>query len=91
MARFARDRLIQWAVIRHSMVLLNPRETNEVLGMTQYFGGALGIAEAVVPSDKPVYIMAEQEGGVWDEAHICIDCWYSEAFAPLRKALGLKD
>ena len=86
-----KDRAIQWVLVRHSMVLLNPRETNEVVSMTQYFGGALGLAEAMAPSDKPVYVMAEQEGGAWDEAHICFDCWYSPELTKLRRALGLSD
>jgi hypothetical protein len=43
-------------VIRVSPAIFNPREVNQVLGMTQMFGGALGLAEVMAGGNDAVKV-----------------------------------
>lgn len=70
-----KDGNITWMVIRTSPVLVSPKAAREVLGMTQYFGGALGLAEVMTPEPDAVKIVADEEHGSWNEIHVCSDCF----------------
>lgn len=68
--------LINWYVVRVSMAMLHPTNARETLGLMQYFGGALAIAEAMAPrADESVAIIADQPGASWSELHLCLDCY----------------
>ena len=62
-------------IVKTSLVMFNPQETNQVLGMTQYFGGALGLAEAMAPEADVVKIAGDEQERLWDKIFICMDCF----------------
>lgn len=62
-------------VIRSSLAIFNPHETNQVLGMSQYFGGALGLAEVMSPQAEVVKIAGDEQEGLWEEIFVCMDCF----------------
>ncbi len=55
--------------------MFNPQATNEVMGMTQYFGGALNLAEVMSPDVEAVKILGDEEKSLWSEIFICTDCF----------------
>jgi hypothetical protein len=67
-----------WFVLRVSTAMLNPQRARETLGMMQFFGGALGLAEAFVPEpEKAIAIVGDLPGATWTELHLCLDCYCS--------------
>lgn len=77
----------QWYVLRMSHAMLNPQTANRVLGLTQFFQGGLGLAEAF-ETEKPVVILGDCEKELMHEVHICFDCWTSKAFDGMRDLFG---
>jgi hypothetical protein len=69
---------LTWPVIRISQALLNPKAANQVMGMTQYFGGALKLAEVMTPDPDAVKIIGDEKDGEWKEVHVCLDCFISK-------------
>lgn len=70
-----------WYVLRVCQAMVNPQAANEVLGMTQMYGGfhALGIAEAMAPRpDEAVMILGDEEPKLLEEIHVCFNCWTGE-------------
>jgi hypothetical protein len=60
-----------------SLSFVSPRATQEVLGMSQFFGGihTLPLAEVFAPSsDDAVIIGGEKEPDLWNHLFICQDC-----------------
>lgn len=64
-------------VVRMSIALFNPKATNQVLGMAQYFGGHLALAELFSPHEDVVTVaMDEKEHKVLQtELFLCQDCY----------------
>lgn len=62
-------------VIRMSLAFVNPTAAQQVLGLTQYFGGALGIAEAMAPEPNAVVIGMDKERQTMTEVFLCHDCF----------------
>lgn len=60
--------------VQFDRLLLNPSKTNQVMGMNQYFGGALGLAEMFTPSPECVECLSEATGAKKDKVFICTDC-----------------
>lgn len=64
-------------LVRFSVVAFNPQSVNEVLGLTQYFQGALGLAEVFAP-DPEVATVAMDSAEFKDlavELFICSACY----------------
>jgi hypothetical protein len=70
-----KDGNITWMVIKTSLAVISPKAAQQVMGMTQYFGGALGLAEAMSPEPEAVKIVANEQDGQWSEIHVCMDCY----------------
>lgn len=64
-----------WYVIRVSHALINPTAGNQVLGLTQMFGGNLALAEVMAPETDCVLITGDKEPSLMTEIHICQDCF----------------
>jgi hypothetical protein len=64
-------------VVRFSIALFKKQAVNEVMGMTQYFGGALDLAEMFVGDDEVVRVaMDDQETKMLrTELYICQECY----------------
>jgi len=64
-------------VARFSIALFNPRATNEVLGMTQYFHGALGLAEIMSPRADVITVAMDEAQGkeLMVELFVCAECY----------------
>lgn len=56
-------------VVDRRLATIDPREANQVLGLTQYFQGALGLAEIMGPLSDPVKVSYVNE-----TALVCNDC-----------------
>lgn len=53
-----------WYVIRLSQAMLHPRHAREVVGLTQIFNGAMGLAEGMAPAaDKAVMVLGDEDPG----------------------------
>ncbi len=46
-------------ILESNMAIINAQEANQVLGLTQMFKGALGLAETMASEDKPVKTESE--------------------------------
>jgi len=64
----------QFYVLRMSLAMVKPRAANQVLGLTQIFGGALGLAEVMAPEAEAVMILGDAEPALWSEYHLCNSC-----------------
>lgn len=78
-------------VLRMSIALFKPQATNEVLGLTQIFQGALGLAEVFAPDDDAVIVAMDDKEyrELMHEFFICSDCYMKPIDLPLlveRKA-----
>jgi hypothetical protein len=63
-------------VVRASLAIVNPGPARQVLGLTQYFNGALGLAEVMAPAAEDAIIVAgDKEPGLMTELLLCFDCW----------------
>ena len=72
-----------WYVVRVSQAMLNRRAVNQTLGLTQYFQGALGLAEVFSPgADDAVLIFGDKEPALLTEIHICFDCMHDKPLGP---------
>src|SRR5580698_11127776 len=63
-----------WQVVRISMAALDRSKTQRVLGMTQFFGGNLALAE-VMTSDDCVMVLGDQDPAMMTEFNICQTCF----------------
>src|SRR3990172_12388495 len=78
-------------VIRLSFALFKPRTTNEVLGLTQFFQGSLGLAEVFAP-DQDVVVVAMDDKELQELTHeffVCQNCYIQPIDFPMlveRKA-----
>lgn len=64
----------QFYVLKLSLAIIDAREANNTLGLTQMFGGALGLAEAMSPTPNAVKIAGEHDARLWDTLFLCRDC-----------------
>lgn len=61
--------------VKVQQMMLDTRAANQVLGLTQIFGGALGLAEAMAPVDDVTIKLQEEETAV------CQDCFLGSGLA----------
>lgn len=72
-----------WYVLQQSIALVKPQAFNQVAGLTQMFGGALGLAEVMAPDAEAVAILCDQpDAPKAAEIHICFEC-YTRKFGNL--------
>jgi hypothetical protein len=64
-------------LVRYSIAVFNQAAINEVLGMTQYFQGALGLAEAMAPRADVVTVAMDESkhSALMVELFICANCY----------------
>ncbi len=65
-------------VLRFSMAVVNVRGLQRRMGLAQIFGGGsagFNLAGVMGTSEPAAVIMAEEEGGSWNEIFLCMDCW----------------
>lgn len=75
-----------WYVLRVSLVMFT-QAANEVLGLCQVYGGlrAIKIAEAMAPAaDDAVMIAGEKDPELWQEVHVCMECYHEKLDAVAR-------
>lgn len=60
-------------VLRISQAMFMP-STNEVLGLTQCFRGALALAEAMAPEPEVVMVLGDEDKALQTELFICQEC-----------------
>jgi|GEM_PF-4489249 len=61
-------------VVRVSQAFVLPRQANQVLGLTQYLGGNLPLAEIFAPDDDVVKILGDENKELMHEIFLCQDC-----------------
>lgn len=64
-------------VVRVSMAVIT-QGANQTLGLAQYFGGNLALAETLSPEPSPVMLMGEEDQELWTELLICQNCYTEE-------------
>ena len=64
-------------VVRMSLAFVSPRAANQVLGLSQMFGGALGLAEAMSPEPEAVKIGMDEDKTLMTEMLLCQECFMS--------------
>jgi hypothetical protein len=62
-------------VLRISLAMFSQQAANEVLGMAQVYGGALTLAEAMVPQPEVVKVLGEVDPLLWVEIRLCQKCF----------------
>lgn len=62
-------------VVRMSLAFVKPTAANQVLGLNQFLGGALGLAEAMAPEPDAVVVGMDQDKRVMTEVFLCQDCF----------------
>lgn len=62
-------------VVRMSLAFVKPDAARQVLGLNQYFGGALGLAEVFAPEPDAVVIGMDKEKMTMTEIFLCQDCF----------------
>ena len=73
----ARQGLATWYVLRVSQAMVSPRAASQVMGLSQIFGGSLGLAEVLAPdADGAVMIFGDKDPRLMQELHICFDCFH---------------
>lgn len=65
-------------VLRISQAMFLQTQTNQILGMAQYFQGALGLAEIMSSDAEAVMIFGEKDPTLMDELFLCQNCQMSE-------------
>ncbi len=65
-------------VVRTSLAFVSPNAAKQVLGLNQYFGGALGLAESMAPEPDAVKIAMDEDRTLMTEILICQECFTSE-------------
>ena len=62
-------------VVRSSLAIFKPAAANQVLGLTQIFQGALGLAEAMAPDPDVVLVAGDEQPELLEELLICGECY----------------
>lgn len=70
-------------VVRASLAIIAPRPANEILGLTQIFGGNLRLAEAMSPDDNAIKLAGEHDPALWTELFICSACYLQPLMIPM--------
>lgn len=65
-------------VVRGSLAVFSPQAANATLGLTQMFGGALALAEAMSPDPEVVKIAGEFDKSLWHELFLCQSCYMGD-------------
>lgn len=79
-------------VVRHSIALIDSRKANQVLGMTQFFRGHLGLAEAMTGDGDVVTVAMDRERSMGSEIFLCPECYLASGVAELvEKADGRRE
>lgn len=83
------DQMQHWYEFRVSMVIINQRATQQVLGVMAILGGvqALGIAEAMASTPEAVMVMGEHDKELYTQAHICFRC-YRKPLAEIHETVS---
>jgi len=63
-------------VARFSIAVFKPQATNQVLGLTQCWGGSLALAEVFAPTVDAVAVAMDEEDHkeLMEEVFLCCDC-----------------
>jgi len=64
-------------VVRFSIAIFKPLDTNQVLGMAQYLSGALALAESLSPDSQVVTVAMDDKEyqGMTNEVFLCQECY----------------
>ena len=65
----------QFYLVRGSLAIFSPQAANATLGLTQMFGGALALAEAMSPDSEVVKVAGEFNKELWSEFLLCQECY----------------
>jgi len=67
-------------VVRTSIALFKPQATQQTLGLAQYFGGNLGLAEIFSPDEDAVVVAMDNEEHkeLMSEFFICQNCYLTK-------------
>lgn len=65
-------------VVRTSLAFVSPKAANQVLGLSQVFGGALALAEVMSPEPNAVKIGMDEDKALMTEILLCQECFISE-------------
>ncbi len=65
-------------LVKHSIVAVNAQKANQVLGLTQFFQGHIGLAEVMAPEVDVATIAGEFNKALWSEFFLCQECYYSK-------------
>jgi len=66
-------------VVRTSLAVVSPNAFNQVAGLTQMFGGRLGLAEVMAPDADVVKIAGDEDKRLMTELLICQDCYMTKS------------
>lgn len=62
-------------VVRTTLAFVKPSAAQQVLGLTQIFGGALRLAEAMAPESDAVVIAMDNDKLLMTEIFVCQECF----------------
>lgn len=66
-----------WFVVKISPAVLNPENTNNVLGLNAILGGnALTLAEVMAPDDNAVIVASDKYPELENIFHVCQTCCF---------------
>ena len=65
-------------VVRLSLAAVSPNAFNQVAGLTQMYGGALGLAEVMAPDADVVKIAGDEDKALMKELLICQECYMTK-------------
>lgn len=77
----------QFYVLRVSMAFVSPNALRQVVGLSEMFGGALGLAEVMAPDADVIKVVGDEDKSLMSEFLICQKC---VLYGPVDVALMLE-
>lgn len=68
----------QFYLVRGTLALFSPQAANATLGLTQMFGGALALAEAMSPDPEVVKLASDHDKSLQSELFLCQTCYMGD-------------
>ena len=81
-------------VVRFSQAVLDAGAINRHMGMAQMMGGGnvgMTLADVMGPGEPAARVVAEEDGGGWNEAFLCQDCFIQVFGEVVERVMDRKD
>lgn len=74
-------------VVNVSLAMPDPQALNRRTGLTVFFGGREGLADAFLGNEDVAHVAGDKDPQFWDRHLLCAQCFFSKPLAEVGEAV----